>query len=860
MKQIIKQILAALVLLALGAAPGFAGWSVYQTNGAPPVGTFSVSIPAGNFTQATQTNGSIVANSDGTTNGVSCANTCYANMYTLVNFPSNDTCTFSVQAFQTVNPGILDQNAVSVGLDGEPIPAVGVADRNLWAVSVTNASPAQSYNFSVPLLAGIHQVTLGMGLPQNNPLQSGSNPQGFHIDRVNITCSGTGIPTEPAPQTRDPFNYPYSSYDFWNTAIGSGITWSIPDQTISSGTYSTSTGVITLTLSGSPPHAFTVGQYAGLHNLTGTGSFATLNGAWAINSAAGTSLVLAGPTGAGAVTITGGKAADADQMTLVSNINGTAIGFGVNSGSWSVPIYQGTTGTNPVGAAISTDNVSIGGWMNGQQPFYLAINSGDTTAPPACSAGGDCSIAIAATGNHRYFYMGSNPAFVWGNAQQTNVSGIQPVDAFRLYSSVDEGYQIGGLIRAQDITDGVIAHTLVAGNTYVMQSSGNVNAPGGTASTLTGSGWPMNYYDYVCFNGGPPTNCTGYIQPGELFGLPSSVNCSTLGLSAGGLMLCHALQDYGAFSDVQTGSPSGPQTQLYAEQGLSGNATLTALTTDYTNILGPLLQIARNNTSFNFFAGGLGSYAKGGGTPRQGLRPGLNLAAYPSNVTSTTASGLGMQPAGFPTAFVAGDNQVMFPYQSVPVNFNFAIPTGSTLVCLVGGATASTFSAPVDTQGNTWTIAVQNAGNSGAGLQAMALAYTVNTTHALTASDTFSITDSGGSWRASCWGITGAVGGFDKAAMNLTTTAALTSSVAIGSALAQARELVMAFTVGSNSGSIMPSLVEPFNSYELYPNQNPIRMGGGWEITAATTAPTATWNWVSNNATTVNAIIAFKMP
>ena len=856
----LKRIVATAVVCLALCGNALAGWAPFQAASVSSGSPFSTSIPAGNFLQATNTNASIVANSDGMTNGVTCTNSCYSNMYTLVSFPSNDTCTFSVQAFQTVNPGILDQNAVSVAVDGLSIPAVGVADRNLWAVSVLNSSPAQSYNFSSPVLGGIHQITLSMGLPQNTALQSSSNLQGFHIDRINISCAGTGIPTEPSPQTRDPFNYPYSSYDFWNSAIGSGIVWSIPDQTISSGTYNTSTGVITLTLSGSPPTAFTVGQYAGLHGLTGTGTnLAILNGAWAISSASGASLVLAGPTGEGTVTITGGKAADADQMTLVNNINGTAIGFGINSGSWSIPIYQSVTGTDPTGFYLVPSTTA--GWMNGQEPFYLAINSGVTTAPPSCASGGDCSIALAETGNHRYFYMGSNNGFVWGNAQQTNVTtnagGL--IDTFRLYPAISESAQIGGLIRSQDILDGVIAHTLVGGNTYIMQSTGNVNAPGGNGSTATGNGWPVIGYDYTCFNGGPPTSCSGYIQPGELFGIPASVNCSALGLSAGGLMLCHALQDYGAISDVQTGSPTGPQTQLYAEEALSGNATLTAMTSDYGNILGPLLQIARNNTSANFYAGSP-TYAKGGGTPRQPIRAGLNLAAYPSVLTSTTASGLAIQPAGFPNAFVAGDYDPMFPYQNVPINFNFPIPTATTMVCIVGGPTGTTFSSPIDTQSNAWNIAAQNTGNSGAGLQAMALVYTVNTTHALSPSDTFSITNSGAEWRASCFGVAGATGGFDQGSIVLNTNTSALSTSITGSTLAQARELVIAFVVGSNAGSIMPSLVEAFNSYEMFPNQNPIRLGGAWEITAATTAPTASWSWSTNGAATVNALISFKMP
>lgn len=77
---------------------------------------------------------------------------------------------------------------------------------------------------------------------------------------------------------------------------------------ISSGTYNTSTFVITITTA--TAHPFSVGQQVVLSSLTGTGAFASLDGSWtALSGTTGSTIVLAGPNpSAGAATITGGSA------------------------------------------------------------------------------------------------------------------------------------------------------------------------------------------------------------------------------------------------------------------------------------------------------------------------------------------------------------------------------------------------------------------------------------------------------------------------------------------------------------------------------------------------------------------------
>lgn len=102
----------------------------------------------------------------------------------------------------------------------------------------------------------------------------------------------------------------------WGGPIGAQVSWDFTNQllvpyigtlTVSSGTYVSGTGVITLTMSAAI--TFGPGDSVTLSSLTGTGAYASLDGTWtALAGTTGTTVVLQGPVGAGAATITGGSA------------------------------------------------------------------------------------------------------------------------------------------------------------------------------------------------------------------------------------------------------------------------------------------------------------------------------------------------------------------------------------------------------------------------------------------------------------------------------------------------------------------------------------------------------------------------
>ena len=218
----LKRVAAAAFLCLALCGHTLAGWAIFQDS-VPAVGCSSTQIsstPAGTFLPATHNNGSVVTNADSTAGWTA---TNFSVIEAPLYFPLSCTYTLTVNAFETANPGVANQNAISVFVDGRPIPASGatVADWNVQFA--TNSSPATGYDFSSPVLAGWHNIVIGVALPQTAALVAAT--QGVHVDRLIITQTSTVYPTEPAGSV-DPFQYPTSALSFMKSAIGSGATYS----------------------------------------------------------------------------------------------------------------------------------------------------------------------------------------------------------------------------------------------------------------------------------------------------------------------------------------------------------------------------------------------------------------------------------------------------------------------------------------------------------------------------------------------------------------------------------------------------------------------------------------------------------
>jgi len=143
-----------------------------------------------------------------------------------------------------------------------------------------------------------------------------------------------------------------------------------------------------------------------------------------------------------------------------------------------------------------------------------------------------------------------------------------------------------GLIRAHEVAQGKIPHVLALGLPDEALKKGWV--------------WPARSEDTS------NNQYSGNVPMGTLFAIPPDVDVTKLGLSAEGTALARALQDYGAYVLIRSGTAA-----LYAEPAADATA-VNRMKSDYQKKLFPLLRPVTNNSQ---------STPGGGGTPRQAPLP-----------------------------------------------------------------------------------------------------------------------------------------------------------------------------------------------------------------------------------------------
>jgi hypothetical protein len=151
-----------------------------------------------------------------------------------------------------------------------------------------------------------------------------------------------------------------------------------------------------------------------------------------------------------------------------------------------------------------------------------------------------------------------------------------------------------GLIRDGEISSGHIPHALAA------MAPQSILYPSAV--------WPAAAFDRSSHYG-------GILPMGSLLAIPATINLNTLGLSAQGLTMAHAAQDYGVYIVDSDGNGF----TFLAELGnpdirWTGTATTPPWWRDIEIILANL-QLVTNNTS---------AHPGGGGTPRAPLAPGFS--------------------------------------------------------------------------------------------------------------------------------------------------------------------------------------------------------------------------------------------
>ncbi|QTE30220.1 hypothetical protein [Pengzhenrongella sicca] len=174
--------------------------------------------------------------------------------------------------------------------------------------------------------------------------------------------------------------------------------------------------------------------------------------------------------------------------------------------------------------------------------------------------------------------------------------------------------QLVGLIRTAEVAADAIPHALAVSIPDSMLGVGPV--------------WPARLQD-----NNAATAYKGPIAMGTMLGIPASVDLASLGLSAEGLAVARAFQDYGAYVVDRSETVA-----LYAEP-LSDQGAVARMKADYQQKLFPLLRVLANSS-----AGTVG----GGGNPRQPAASGLTaVAAAPA--AGTTAN---VAPIGFVDSMV----------------------------------------------------------------------------------------------------------------------------------------------------------------------------------------------------------------
>ena len=151
---------------------------------------------------------------------------------------------------------------------------------------------------------------------------------------------------------------------------------------------------------------------------------------------------------------------------------------------------------------------------------------------------------------------------------------------------------MGGVLRAWELRAGHVGHAL----TFLLPYSRLKHGPV----------WPSAREDYWGFR-----DYTGHVPIGTLVAIPGRVHVDAMGLSAAGLGLAHALQDYGAYCDDSVATDG----LVLTAEGLSeGMAELAAMRRDFP-VIRTALRVVENNTA---------DPPGGGGVPRAALAPGLD--------------------------------------------------------------------------------------------------------------------------------------------------------------------------------------------------------------------------------------------
>lgn len=377
--------------------------------------------------------------------------------------------------------------------------------------------------------------------------------------------------------------YPYQMGLFYST--NQGVNWNLSNgfpATISSGTYNSSTGAVSLTLA-SPGINFVTGSPIVISGLTGTGSVASLNGTYASTAAATgsggnqvTTVTYTAATGLGSITITGGTLTASVSANTGNGgyVDGTFKGWGQKMAVDPTNANNVLIGTPQNGLFYSTDGGVTLSLVTGVPAGLKDVGTG--TYPGitgiAYSPASATTIYASSYGNGVY-QTTTGPAGTW--TKLTNGTGPGNV---RL-GAVDGGT---GFYWAVDAAgnlwywDGTIWHeTLLASSTAVNafaidpNTSGHVIAGGnsGNLNETTNNGAPS----WSGWTSSAPFSSTGDVTwLHNVFGSIGQPNAMAIDPNVGAATTrkVYAATNLDLYSVTMSGAPpSGGSTQTWQSQG-----------------------------------------------------------------------------------------------------------------------------------------------------------------------------------------------------------------------------------------------------------------------------------------------------
>ena len=256
-------------------------------------------------------------------------------------------------------------------------------------------------------------------------------------------------------------------------------------------------------------------------------------------------------------------------------INPTGITAYVNWDTFSHPVTQATL-ADPVASITDTGDST-----------RSAITYVPAAAPIAAGTDGHMHI-VTPDGRWCHENFGttrvSSTAYNVSRHQRSDLygSGVGPASGTRAYG----GSAIAGLIRTWEATAGVIRHALALAlvNSQLKYTSGAASTDADGYSTLLGYVYPATEQD-----GDSATAYTGQVPMGSYLGIPGTVDITTLGLSAPGLVVARALQQFGAYVVDRAGSMV-----IYADPLCS--STFIGSVRGDMNAIRAQLRIVKNNS------------------------------------------------------------------------------------------------------------------------------------------------------------------------------------------------------------------------------------------------------------------------